>query len=275
MSKKKTITSNEPWQAAQPYILKGLEQTGRVFDTVQPQTEKYGQMSFDTYGRMAPGAEAGIAGSQGLVNDTLAGKYLNGNPYLDAIISKNAGDIRDNVGSAFSASGRYGSGMFGDTLADNIGEMANNLRYGNYAQERQNQIGAVDQAQSLMSGSQGLLEQAATLPWTGVQALNGGVRTASNGYGKSTTTQSGGLLDSAMALGGLGLKAYSTFSDIRLKEGIKRVGTTDDGLGVYTYRYKGDPVPRMGVMAQEVAELRPDALGAVVGGMLTVNYGAL
>lgn len=272
---KKTKTTNEPWAPAQPYIIKGLEQSGAVFDQQQPSLNKYSQMSFDTYGRMAPGAEAGIAGSQGLVNDTLAGKYLNGNPYLDAIISKNAGDIRDNVGAAFSASGRYGSGMFGDTLADNIGEMANDLRYGNYAQERQNQIGAVDQAQSLMSGSQGLLEQAATLPWTGVQALNGGVRTASNGYGKSTTTQSGGLLDSAMALGGLGLKAYSTFSDIRLKEGIKRVGTTDDGLGVYTYRYKGDPVPRMGVMAQEVAELRPDALGAAVGGMLTVNYGAL
>ena len=115
ISSSKTKTTNEPWSQAQPYILEGMKQTQRVFDKVQPQTEKYGQMSFDTYGRVAPGAEAGIGRSQTLVNDTLAGKYLNSNPYLDSIVAKQAQDIRDGVGASFSASGRYGSGMFGDT----------------------------------------------------------------------------------------------------------------------------------------------------------------
>jgi len=207
---KKTKTTNDPWAPAQPYILKGLEQSSQVFDQQQPSLNKYSQESFGTYGRLAPGAEAGITGSQGLVNDTIGGKYLNGNPYLDSIISKNAGDIRDNVGASFSASGRYGSGMFGDTLADNIGEMANNLRYGNYAQERQNQIGAVDQAQGLMSGSQGLLNNAAELPWIGVGALNGNVRNASGGYGTTTTKQSGGLGQMGMGLLGSGLSGWAS-----------------------------------------------------------------
>ena len=46
------------------------------------------------------------------------------------------------------------------------------------------------------------------------------------------------------------------FSDARLKTDIKRVGRTDGGVPVYTYRYKGDPVIHMGVMAQDVPEAR-------------------
>ena len=210
MSKKKTVQKNEPWAPAQKYILKGLEQSGQVFDQQQPFLNKYSQEAFGAYGRMAPGAEAGITGSQNLVNDTLAGKYLEGNPYLDSIINKNAGDIRNNVGAAFSGSGRYGSGMLGDNIADNIGEMATNLRYGNYAQERQNQIGAIDAAQGLMAGSQGLLNNAAELPWIGVGALNGNVRNASGGYGKTTTKQSGGLGQMGMGLLGSGLSGWAS-----------------------------------------------------------------
>ena len=181
-----------------------------MFDQQQPFLNKYSQEAFGTYGRMAPGAEAGITGSQNLVNDTLAGKYLEGNPYLDSIINKNAGDIRNNYGATFSASGRYGSGMLGDTIADNIGEMATNLRYGDYAQERQNQIGAIDAAQGLMAGSQGLLNNAAELPWIGVGALNGNVRNASGGYGKTTTKQSGGLGQMGMGLLGSGLSGWAS-----------------------------------------------------------------
>jgi hypothetical protein len=48
---------------------------------------------------------------------------------------------------------------------------------------------------------------------------------------------------------------------------------TDGGLPVYTYNYKGEGTPMMGVMAQEVAELQPDALGPVVGGYGSVFYG--
>lgn len=46
------------------------------------------------------------------------------------------------------------------------------------------------------------------------------------------------------------------FSDRRLKTDIRRVGTTDGGVPVYTYRYKGDSTVHMGVMAQDVPEAR-------------------
>lgn len=272
ISSSKSKTTNEPWAPAQPYVLEGLKQTQRVFDKVQPQTEKYGAMSFDTYGRVAPGAEAGIRGSQNLVNDTIAGKYLNANPYIDSLVAKQAGDIRTGVGAAFSGAGRYGSGMMGDNIADNIANASNQLRYQNFADERQNQVNAVGQSQDLMRGSQGLLEQAATLPWTGVQALNGGVRTASNGYG-TTTTKSSDPMGTLVGLAGAGATAYA--SDERIKDVKRKVGETPQGLGIYDYEYKGSDDLQRGLLAQEVEREQPQAMGPTVGGVKTVNYDAL
>lgn len=67
------------------------------------------------------------------------------------------------------------------------------------------------------------------------------------------------------------------FSDKRLKEDIKRVGKTDGGLPVYTYRYKGDMRTQMGVMAQDVEKEMPEAVFGLGGrdNIKMVNYGAI
>lgn len=54
-------------------------------------------------------------------------------------------------------------------------------------------------------------------------------------------------------------------SDRRLKTNIKKVGVTDSGLPVYTYKYKGDNVTHMGVMAQDVEEALPEAVTEING----------
>lgn len=92
---------------------------------------------------------------------------------------------------------------------------------------------------------------------------------------KGTTTEKkpgGGLFGS---LGSIAGAAASIFSDRRLKENSSEIATLDDGLGVYTFNYIGDDERRIGVMADEVALLRPWALGPTVGGYATVNYGEL
>lgn len=200
LSSKKTKTTNDPWAPAQPYILKGLEQSSQVFDQQQPSLNKYSGMQMDTYGRLAPGSEQGIVGAQGLVNDTLAGKYLKGNPYLDGMIGQTRDNVTNGVNGQFQLAGRYGSGMHAGILAKQLADAENNMRFNNYATERGYQNQAVEHAQGLMNGSQGLLNNAAELPWIGVGALNGNVRQASNGYGTQTTKQSGGL---GQMLGGL------------------------------------------------------------------------
>jgi hypothetical protein len=65
-------------------------------------------------------------------------------------------------------------------------------------------------------------------------------------------------------------------SDIRLKRDIALVGRRDDGLGLYSFRYLWSDIVYVGVMAQEVALVHPDAI--VRGDLddyLSVDYGRL
>jgi len=62
------------------------------------------------------------------------------------------------------------------------------------------------------------------------------------------------------------------FSDIRLKKDIQRIGTRPDGLGVYEFEYVWGGGRQIGLMAQEVLGVYPDAVGES-GGYLTVDYG--
>lgn len=63
-------------------------------------------------------------------------------------------------------------------------------------------------------------------------------------------------------------------SDRRLKKNIKEVGKLDNGLTVYDYDYIWGEHAK-GVMADEVAILKPEALGPVVYGYQTVDYSRL
>ncbi|MCA6108090.1 phage tail tip lysozyme [Bradyrhizobium cenepequi] len=72
-------------------------------------------------------------------------------------------------------------------------------------------------------------------------------------------------------IAGLGIAGAGLFSDERVKENIQHVGETHDGQPIYTYRYKGSPFTQMGLMAQDVEQSHPEAVGNV-GGIKTVNY---
>jgi hypothetical protein len=65
-------------------------------------------------------------------------------------------------------------------------------------------------------------------------------------------------------------------SDARLKRDIVLVGRLDDGLGLYRYRYLWSDTVYVGVMAQEVALIHPDAVvRGSLDGYLRVNYSRL
>lgn len=64
-------------------------------------------------------------------------------------------------------------------------------------------------------------------------------------------------------------------SDRRLKEDIKRVGELPSGIPIYTFRYKGEPQFHLGVMADEVKPIIPEAVGVRPDGYLAVHYGML
>ncbi len=84
-----------------------------------------------------------------------------------------------------------------------------------------------------------------------------------------------GTVLGAMAGGPFGAMAGGAagkaFSDRRLKHKIKRVGKLDNGLPVYSFEYLGNSTPQIGLMADEVERLRPEAV-TEVNGIKLVDY---
>lgn len=63
----------------------------------------------------------------------------------------------------------------------------------------------------------------------------------------------------------------SFFSDERLKHDIKKIGKTNDGQPIYSFKYNGDDRTQIGLLAQEVEKKHPEAVG-LSGGYKTVDY---
>src|SRR4029077_157238 len=64
-------------------------------------------------------------------------------------------------------------------------------------------------------------------------------------------------------------------SDIRLKRDIAQGGELDSGINLYRYRYLWSDTIYVGVMAQEVAAVKPEAVLRGADGYLRVDYARL
>ena len=118
----------------------------------------------------------------------------------------------------------------------------------------------------------------------GLGLLGGGISALTGGLGGGL----GGSLLGALGTGGAALTgggignfngnfgAAPSFSlwpsDERLKENIEPVGELYDGQQIYRYNYLTDIMPHIGLMAQEVAEDNPGAVGDIGLGFLGVDY---
>lgn len=139
-----------------------------------------------------------------------------------------------------------------------INQAADSARY---AEWQRSQAAPMDQYAQLMAILNGTPRDVKT---SGTTTMNG-----------TQTESGGGLMNTLMGLGQLGLSAYKTFSDPRLKKHVSLIERLANGLGVYRFRYlweRSSSPENIGVMADEVARIAPEALGPVVSGFLTVNY---
>jgi hypothetical protein len=136
-------------------------------------------------------------------------------------------------------------------------------------------------------GAAGLQAGLPTMNMQQLEALGipiAGLGAQSQGTGTTTQQQSPvsnimgglfgglGLLGGTGAFGSTGWLAPLMLSDERAKEDIKPVGMLYDETPVYSYRYKGDDTPRIGLIAQDVEKRRPDAVREF-GGIKAVDYG--
>lgn len=120
------------------------------------------------------------------------------------------------------------------------------------------------------------------------QVQSGNLANLGQGYGNNysnlitqmANAQAAGQIGAANAqaqgtqnMVGMGLGALAYFSDKRLKRDIKPVGKFKD-YTVYLFKYLWDDIVHLGVMAQDVLKINPDAVG-VCNGFYYVKYGEL
>jgi hypothetical protein len=99
-----------------------------------------------------------------------------------------------------------------------------------------------------------------------------GLGQQSSGTTNGTQQMSGAQQFSTLANGIGGLLRYWP-SDARLKEDIVAVGALFDGTPVYSYRYRGEPVFQIGLLAHEVERMTPSAV-IEINGYKAVDYRA-
>ena len=229
-----TTSTSSPWAPAQPHYQ-------NIFGAAQSLFNNPSQF--------------GMA-SRGVLSDTVSGKYLS--PDSNPFLAKSVGDALGLAGSAFAgqyggaAGSQLGNSGYQEGLARTLGNVATNAYAQNYGQERQNQMAALSMDPA----------------WSDIERYKSAITTP---FGQSTQQNPYFQNNTANTLGIASLAAPFLFSDERVKENIERIGTHDSGAGIYKYNYIGDNKPQVGVLAQEFAQVKPDAVHNI-GGVLAVDY---
>jgi hypothetical protein len=137
----------------------------------------------------------------------------------------------------------------------------------------------LNEANALLTGSQVNAPQlqqtnpTQVAPTDVIGATNGAYANQVNAYNAQMANQSsalGGMFGLAGTLGAAALR----FSDRRLKRDIVPLGALTNGIPVYEFRYIWDDADErhIGVMAQDVVKVLPDAVRTNPAGFMMVNY---
>lgn len=131
--------------------------------------------------------------------------------------------------------------------------------------QRINQIGA------LLSGGQ--VSQPNFMTGASVNGIQGTDNAAIIANADNAALNSWQQSQAAMgsAIGGIG--GLFSLSDERAKEDKQKIGETEDGMGIYSFKYKGKPKTEIGLMAQEVKKKKPGAVKKRPDGLFAVDYG--
>lgn len=234
-----------------------------------------------------------------------------GTPGFADAINTMTGDITKNVKGVFAGSGRdpSGAGSFAQSLGRGLTQGIAPVIQSQFNTNKQNQMNAAGTLYNASGTTANNITQQGQVPLTNILQGLQGAGMIPGLYTQPATSQLAAanasqnlpfqnlqqLLTPSLGLGALGTQSSGTstqtpandplmnilggtmsglgllFSDERLKENIEKVGMLDDGQNVYSYNYKGDSTPQLGLIAQEVLEHVPEAVHDV-GGLLAVDY---
>lgn len=165
------------------------------------------------------------------------------------------GAQQQNNANALAASGLYQN--LGTGASTNEVNLNNALLNAGTVGQTTNQAGLDAQYQQFLNQQEYPFQ---ALSWLTGIATGVGSNAGNTTTGTSTTNETGFKFGASLP------------SDERLKEDIEPVGQLFDGQPIYRYRYKGDPTPRIGLIAQDVEQVHPEAVGQIAG-LRSVDYG--
>lgn len=169
-------------------------------------------------------------------------------------------------------SAAYSAAMndFGQTKNDAYNQLALTGRQQAFQEASYERAQPLNEISALLSGAQVTQPQFVSTPQSNVAGVDytGLVNNQYNQQVASSNAAMGGLF----GLLGTGLTAGIKYSDRRLKSSITRVGTLDNGLPVYLYEING--TIELGVMADEVEAVIPNAVHIAENGFKMVDYNA-
>jgi hypothetical protein len=202
-------------------------------------------------------AIAGIEGGAGYQSQVRAGE--------EALLQRASATGGLRGGNIQAALGQFRPQMLQQEIERQYGRLGGMADIGRVTQQNLAQIGQSSAAGTGSAGLQTGTNVANLLSQQGA-ALAGGELGEAKAYGQLFNLPAQFL---GMQMGGG--KAGSLFSDIRLKKNIKKISTRPDGLNVYEFDYIWGGGRQVGLMAQEVQGVYPDAVSES-GGYLMVNY---
>lgn len=227
---------------------------------LQPFTQNYNTA---TQGTTALGNALGLNGASGNAAATAA---FNNNPGYQ--FQKQQGDSA--ITAADAASGKTASGNEALALS-NYNQGLAGTSWNNYVNSLQPFLGASNSAATGVAGvDTGLGNQLNASQMNLGNAAYGANTSIGNANANASLAGLNASANSLGALSGLA-NGLMMFSDENVKDDIEPVGELFDGQKVYKYRYKGDSHHQIGLIAQEVEDREPDAVGKI-GGIKAVNY---
>ena len=156
-------------------------------------------------------------------------------------------------------------------LGQDYASFLNNLRGAQMGEKTALRNQPINEIAALLGMGQVQQPQFAGFTGQGINAAPVGSYIQSN-YGNQAQ-QAAAMNQGLFGLGSAGI--YGAFmSDRRLKEAIEPLGEVLAGVPLYRFRFKGQPETQVGVMADEVRPLHPDAV-MTIDGYDAVDYGLL
>ena len=307
-------TQSSPWKPVKPLLKDLIGGTQSAYDTGQFNISPYDdprvadqsgmtQQSLQQFSDIASAGNPFMGQAAGAYED-----FMNADPYrdLDTLKENALGDIMPAAMGRFGSSGMLDSSLAADAAGRAATQAIAPFEYGAWNQQQGRKLQALGMAPDLarssyidpmMLGQAGRQQDA--FAQTNIdadmakyyegenQSYDELQRAASLAMGlggmgsKAKTSEPGGgalgMAGDVMQIAGplMMMASMAAFSDRRLKTDIHRVGTTDNGLGLYMFRYiydEPEATMHLGVMADEVEAVNPEAVITRPDGFKMVDY---